>query len=363
MLVKMTCPQCGAMLEMDNTKEFMFCQFCGTKIANIAEKIDLNVSGKIEIDESGKIGNFLYVIENALKAGNYAESYNYCLRILETNPSYLTANLFKGLSAVMMSNQQNMRFSEGCVSVDNSRTSGQFVVKNASDITKFIGYILNMIPALFNTQCNFKSKVPLKNEAEVKNLYSFSYGVITYLTSVIGALDYNLLIAVPQLDKMKKDLISFTINISNTSLTPLKYISGYRTQVDKRGVIRTIEEYKTCRNAYEADIKQRIVYFRNQYNSLPSTVTKANSIDVEIAKRKGVIQDYENSLNAFLSTDPVLEKAYRHPGFFGRSKKIAAVESKFPQELLNKKAWSLTAKSELKQLEVDKRKFLKENTI
>ena len=359
----MTCPQCGATLEMDNTRDFMFCQFCGTKIANVAEKIDLKVSGKIEIDESGKVGNFIYVVENALRAGNYNESYNYCLRILEIDPSHLTANLFKGLSAVMMSDLRSMRFSEGCVSVDNPRASGQFVVQNAADITKFLGYVLNMVPALFNTQCNFKNKTPFKNEAEAKNLYIFSYGIISYLTSVIGALDYNLLAAAPQLDKMKKDLIIYTINISNASLTPLKYTSGYRTQVDKKGVVRTVEEYKTCRNTYEADIKQRIVYFRNQHNSLPSTVTKVNSIDAEIAKRKSVIQDYENSLSAFLSADPTVEKAYRHPGLFGRSKKLAAIEQTFPQELLSKKAWSQMSQTELKQLESEKKKFLKENTI
>lgn len=359
----MTCPQCGATLEMDNTKEYMFCQFCGTKIANIAEKIDLNVSGKVEIDESGKIGNFIYVVDNALRAGNYTEAYNYCLRILETNPMYLAANLFKGLSAVMMSNSVNMRFGEGNVSVETAKSSGQLNSSNAADIIKFANYVVTMVPALFNSQCNFKSRNPFKNETEALNLYNFSYGIITYLTNVVGALEYKLVTEIPQLDQIKKNMISHAINMSNLSLTPLRYISGYHTQVQKNGAVTTIQEYKSCRNRYEADIKQRIVYFRNLYNSMPSIVTKINEYDVEIAKRNGIIQDYDQSLNSFLSTDPNLEKAYRHPGLFGRSKKIASVEEKFPQELLSKKAWSLTAKTELKQLQADKKKFMKENMI
>lgn len=51
MLVKMICPQCGATLDMDDSREFIFCRFCGTKILNTAQKIevkqDVNVSGMI----------------------------------------------------------------------------------------------------------------------------------------------------------------------------------------------------------------------------------------------------------------------------------------------------------------------------
>ena len=51
MLYKMTCPQCNAPMNMDDTKAFMFCPYCGTKVANVAQKIEINqqvnVSGTV----------------------------------------------------------------------------------------------------------------------------------------------------------------------------------------------------------------------------------------------------------------------------------------------------------------------------
>ena len=41
MLVQMQCPQCGATLDFDQSKDFMFCQFCGHKVANIAQKVEI----------------------------------------------------------------------------------------------------------------------------------------------------------------------------------------------------------------------------------------------------------------------------------------------------------------------------------
>ncbi len=51
MIYKMVCPQCNAPLEMDDTKDFMFCRFCGTKVANLSQKVEINqqvnVSGTV----------------------------------------------------------------------------------------------------------------------------------------------------------------------------------------------------------------------------------------------------------------------------------------------------------------------------
>ena len=37
MIIQITCPSCGSQIEIDNSREFMFCKYCGTKIygANI----------------------------------------------------------------------------------------------------------------------------------------------------------------------------------------------------------------------------------------------------------------------------------------------------------------------------------------
>ena len=44
MLFQMKCPQCGADLIFDDSKEYMFCNFCGAKIANIEERRTININ-------------------------------------------------------------------------------------------------------------------------------------------------------------------------------------------------------------------------------------------------------------------------------------------------------------------------------
>lgn len=81
MLVTMRCPSCAAELQIDDAREFMFCQYCGTKIANIAEKVE--VSGSVTIDNTATINNLLhrgYEFENAHK---FNEAIGYYNRILD----------------------------------------------------------------------------------------------------------------------------------------------------------------------------------------------------------------------------------------------------------------------------------------
>lgn len=51
MLVQLQCPQCGAPMEVDDQQEQVFCSFCGTRIANLKEKLEVtqnvNVSGTV----------------------------------------------------------------------------------------------------------------------------------------------------------------------------------------------------------------------------------------------------------------------------------------------------------------------------
>lgn len=55
MLVNTTCPNCGAQLNMDDSKEQFFCTYCGTKIVNMAQKIEVNQTIQQNIVHSGKI--------------------------------------------------------------------------------------------------------------------------------------------------------------------------------------------------------------------------------------------------------------------------------------------------------------------
>lgn len=61
MLVNMTCPRCGAQMEVDSTTEFIFCQFCGTQIMNVPQRYDINQTLNIvqHIDRSNEPNLFI----------------------------------------------------------------------------------------------------------------------------------------------------------------------------------------------------------------------------------------------------------------------------------------------------------------
>lgn len=81
MLITMKCPSCGSNLEVDATREFMFCQYCGTKIMNAAEKVE--ISGSVNIDNSRTIQNLLKRAEDFEKTGRINESYSYYNQVLD----------------------------------------------------------------------------------------------------------------------------------------------------------------------------------------------------------------------------------------------------------------------------------------
>lgn len=55
--IPMVCPQCGAQVQLDDSREFGFCSYCGTKI--VQDKVVVEHRGSVSIDHSAEINNFL----------------------------------------------------------------------------------------------------------------------------------------------------------------------------------------------------------------------------------------------------------------------------------------------------------------
>ena len=60
-LVDIKCPNCGASIQLDNSRESGFCSYCGSKV-QIQEAIN-----KIKIDRSCDINNYLHLAKTASK--------------------------------------------------------------------------------------------------------------------------------------------------------------------------------------------------------------------------------------------------------------------------------------------------------
>ena len=61
--IPMICPQCGAQIEIVDSRDFGFCSYCGTKI--VRDKIVIEHRGSISLDHSAEIKICFSVPENA----------------------------------------------------------------------------------------------------------------------------------------------------------------------------------------------------------------------------------------------------------------------------------------------------------
>ena len=82
-MVVLTCPNCGASMQIEENRQFAFCQYCGTKIANLRNTV--------EVDRSGELNNLLLRAYEFEARGDYARAREYCDRILDLDPHHASA--------------------------------------------------------------------------------------------------------------------------------------------------------------------------------------------------------------------------------------------------------------------------------
>ncbi len=117
-LVAAKCTQCGANIEVDDTKEAGICKSCGT--AFITEKAITNYNNYVTNNFAGaninvvgaNIDNLFILAKNAEEIGNYAEARDYYTRVLEIQPNNCEALIGKGVSSLYASNLNNIKSDE-----------------------------------------------------------------------------------------------------------------------------------------------------------------------------------------------------------------------------------------------------------
>ena len=92
-MIALKCPSCGADIQLDGSREFGFCNYCGTKV--MQDKIVVEHQGSLKIDNSELLNNYLIMAENALKASNGQEAQEYINKVLEIEPQNSYAWLLK----------------------------------------------------------------------------------------------------------------------------------------------------------------------------------------------------------------------------------------------------------------------------
>jgi hypothetical protein len=133
--VSIKCPNCGGALELDDSKEFGFCIFCGTQVHIQDEKTRVEVSGSVKLDETDKYRNYLTLATRAFEARNMSEAYTYYTKALEIKQNDYLPVFRKALCAGYLSDDLGLRIEEvvSGISIAYDMVTNQSIQKNMSD--------------------------------------------------------------------------------------------------------------------------------------------------------------------------------------------------------------------------------------
>lgn len=88
-MVALKCPACGADIQLDDSREFGFCNFCGTKV--MQEKIVVEHQGTVKVDNSEYVEKFLQNARRAYKKQDWEETEKYYNLVEQNDPSNIEA--------------------------------------------------------------------------------------------------------------------------------------------------------------------------------------------------------------------------------------------------------------------------------
>lgn len=87
--VTLNCPSCGANIQLDESREFGFCSYCGTKV--LQDKIVVEHRGSIAIEHKNEIDNLLLRAADMMNKRLYDDAERYYNRVLDYDYNNQTA--------------------------------------------------------------------------------------------------------------------------------------------------------------------------------------------------------------------------------------------------------------------------------
>ncbi len=112
------CPSCGSTIELDESREFGFCSYCGTKI--VQDRIVVEHKGSISVsgfaDEQSLLERASYLLED----GHFSNASLYYDRVLDMNPKCSKAYIGKLLCSLHMTHIIDLKNSNKCLEKYNS---------------------------------------------------------------------------------------------------------------------------------------------------------------------------------------------------------------------------------------------------
>lgn len=99
-MMELKCPNCGANVELDETREFGFCNYCGTKV--MQEKTVVEHKGSVKVDNSEYVEKFLLNARRAKQKEDWEETEKYYNLVEQNDPSNIEAIFYSAYGKAKM---------------------------------------------------------------------------------------------------------------------------------------------------------------------------------------------------------------------------------------------------------------------
>lgn len=90
--ISVKCPDCGADIQLDDSREFGFCNYCGAKV--VQDKVVVEHTGSVTVDQSAKLNNLLTLARRARDDDNTEKAAQYYDQALQEDPNNWEAYFF-----------------------------------------------------------------------------------------------------------------------------------------------------------------------------------------------------------------------------------------------------------------------------
>lgn len=105
--IKLTCPNCGANVDIDEKREMAFCTFCGTKL--VQDKLIIEHTGKVSVDGIADEKSLLERAALFIEEKKWDSANRYCNKVLDLNAHCSKAYALKLLIDYQVSSLEELK--------------------------------------------------------------------------------------------------------------------------------------------------------------------------------------------------------------------------------------------------------------
>ncbi|MBQ7444466.1 MAG: zinc ribbon domain-containing protein [Clostridia bacterium] len=366
MFINFKCTNCGADVVVEEGKETVFCEACGTKLilTNMKPVAPTVPSEPVPVNnETVSVLDSLYGAVAALDAGEYEAAFQAFTAVAESGSNEWAAKLYAGFASAAMSKPGNLRISDGLTAAKNAAASDYDGADKPAVLTDFAERVKKFAKDITLTYYSHDKDFVYADANAAKDHFDATSKLVEYLEACSDLFTRETMRKTPELEAVKKGLINELIDYIGFAGKPVEYLVGYKCVVKPNNIIATarVEEKMNC--PFGQQYKNIAEKGKNAFNTVPSTINRVKKIEDDIEANRKVVEDYKKSLEDYLASNPEDAKVYKRWRIFTSKKSIEDIEARFPQALKDKKAASEKSEALISNLAEERKKFLKDNTI